>query len=146
MTISSTTRVAFTITSAVGSLAVIVYAALATTMSGAAGSARTAGGQTGESQGFLTLHTAKWESAPSCGRLKFDNSQRATMLVTFSESDSPKTVPIVVGARLSVELQENSAAGYKWGRPDFDGKRGSCRPLCEIFSRARFYLFFKPMA
>ena len=44
------------------------------------------------------------------------------MAATFTESDSGKTVSIVVGARFTVELQENPTTGYKWARPDFDAK------------------------
>jgi inhibitor of cysteine peptidase len=42
--------------------------------------------------------------------------------VSYGAKDAGKTVTVAVGARFSVELEENPTTGYKWSSPEFDAK------------------------
>jgi inhibitor of cysteine peptidase len=42
--------------------------------------------------------------------------------VSYGAKDAGKTVTVAVGARFSVELEENPTTGYTWSSPEFDEK------------------------
>src|SRR5438105_2493200 len=128
MRILSNIITAFITMSAVFSVGATASVALAMTIPGVTGPARTAGIRIGETKASLILPTGKSALTLQCGLWKSEviiclRPAKIGNIVAdspYQEKDNGKTVSIPVGKRFTIELTENPTTGYEWSEPTFD--------------------------